>query len=284
VGVLWGTESPLELKLKSLGAQAADLGILLQAMKSRVSVASHDDVIRETDAGDQVKVLLSGTTCSYATKEAGSRSILSFQHAGDFCNLHRYVLPDSKTAIGAQALTDCTVGVIEFRDMDVLLSHPRLASAFWRASMLEAAFYRQRLSSTGRGTALERVAHLLCEQLARREAVGLGAPQLPFSQIDVADAAGLSVVHVNRTIQTLRALNVLSKARHALEVVNRKQLEKIAGFEDHYLSMPNFVSKWGVQIEATGPVKLAQEKDSRPPYPVPIRSPLASSQMPIGRL
>ena len=86
--------------------------------------------------------------------------------------------------------------------------------------------------------------------MARREAVGLGGPRLPFSQIDVADATGLSVVHVNRTIQTLRTLNVLSKARHALEVVNRKELEKIAGFVDHYLGMPNFVSKWAVQIEA----------------------------------
>ena len=142
------------------------------------------------------------------------------------------------------------VGVIDYRDVDRLLSRPTLASAFWRASMLEAAAYRERFSSIGRGTALERVAHLLCEQLARREAVGLGGPRLPFSQIDVADATGLSVVHVNRTIQTLRTLNVLSKARHALEVVNRKELEKIAGFVDHYPGMPNFVSKWAVQIEA----------------------------------
>jgi hypothetical protein len=112
--------------------------------------------------------------------------------------------------------------------------------------MLEAAAYRERLSSIGRGTAIQRVAHFPCEQLALRAAVGIGAPQLPFSQIDVADAAGLSVVHVNRTIQTLRTLNVLSKARHALEVVNRKELEKIARFEDHYLGMPNSVSEYRI--------------------------------------
>jgi hypothetical protein len=59
----------------------------------------------------------------------------------------------------------------------------------------------------------------------------------------------LSIVHVRRTIQTLRGLNVLSKARHALEVVDRKQLEQIAGFQDRYFNMPIF-SKWAVQIES----------------------------------
>ena len=275
---LVGGASPLDLKLKSLGAQAEDLDALLQAVKRRVSVPAQGNVTREADAGGQVKVLLSGTTCSYKRKEDGARSILSFQHAGDFCDLHRYVLPDCQTMFGLQALTDCTVGVIGYRDMDELLSRPMLASALWRASMLEAAAYRERLSRTGRGTALERVAHLLCEQLARREAVGLGALRLPFSQIDVADATGLSVVHVNRTIQTLRGLNVLSKARHPLEVVNRKELEKIARFEDHYLRMPNLVSKWAVQIEATRAVKVAQDKEIRPPRSTPAGPRLPSSR------
>lgn len=264
MGVGWGNGSPLDLNLRSLGAQAEDLDVFLQAMKRRVSVAAHDSVIRGANAGGQVKVLLSGTTCSYYRKADGSRSILSFHHAGDFCNLHRYVLPNSQTAVGVQALTDCIVGIIEYRDADRLLSHPALASAFWRASMLEAAFCRERLSRIGRGTALERVAYLLCEQMARRESVGIRTQRLPFSQIDVADAIALSIVQVNRTIQTLRGLNVLSKARHAIEVVDRKQLERIAGFHDRHLDMPNFVSKWAVQIEATGPVELAQEPQSHP--------------------
>lgn len=274
----WGSGSPLDLKLKSLGAQAEDLDALLQAVKRRVSAAAQHNVVRESDAGGQVRILLSGTTCSYKREEDGGRSILSFQHAGDFCDLHRYVMRDLEPAMGVQALTDCTVGVIEYRDVDRLLSRPTLASALWKASMLEAAAYRERLTSNSRGTALERVAHLLCEQLVRREAVGLDAPQLPLSQIDVADATGLSVVHVNRMIQTLRGLNVLSKARHVIDVGDRKQLEKIARFDDHYLTMPNFVSKWVVQIEATGPVKLVQEKESRPPYPAPAGPQLASSR------
>ncbi|HEY2875420.1 MAG TPA: Crp/Fnr family transcriptional regulator [Reyranella sp.] len=248
MGVDWGIRSPLGLKLKGLGAQADDLDVFLPAVKCRVSVAARDNVIHEADARGQVKILLAGTTCSYMRKEDCARTILAFQHPGDFCGLHRYVPPDSRT-IGLQAITDCTIGFIDYRDMDELLSRPTLASAFWRASMLEAAGYRERLSSTDRRTALERVAHLFCEQLARREAVGIHTPRLPFSQIDVADAVALSIVHVNRAIQKLRSLNVLSKAKHAIEVVDRKRLSEIARFDDHHLNVPNFVSKWTVQIE-----------------------------------
>ena len=264
LGVCWELGSPLGLKLKKLGALAEDLDILLQAVKWRVCVAAHDDVIREADTAGQLKILLAGTTCSYKRKEDGARIILSFQHPGDFCDLHRYVMPNLEPAIGIQALTDCTLAIIDYREVDRLLTRPTLASAFWRASILEAAAYRERLSSTGRRTALERVAHLLCEQLARREAVGIHGLQLPFSQIDIADAAGLSAVHVNRTVQTLRTLNLLSKT--AIEVIDRKQLEKIARFHDPYLHTPELASNWRVQIEGTERTsQLVKEKESAVP-------------------
>lgn len=247
----WEAGSPLDLKLKGLGARAGDLDILLQAAKHHVSVATHDNVIREADTGGQVWIVLAGTTCSYKRKEDGARSILSFQHPGDFCDLHRGAVADLEPAISFQALTDCTLAVIDYQDMDRLLSRPTLASAFWRASMLEAAVCRERLDCTCRGTALERVAHLLSEQLIRREFVGIHALDLPLSQIDVADALGLSLVQVSCAMQTLRGLNVLSTARHAIEVVDRKQLEKIASFDGRYLDIPKLVLGWTVQIAAT---------------------------------
>lgn len=228
--------SSLGLKLKSLGVQADDLDILFHAVRRQVVVAANADVIREPSDVRQLTILLAGTACCYKRKYDGGRSILSFQHAGDFCDLHRYVLPYVDVEIGVQALTDCTVGVIDYREMEGLLSRPSLALAFWRASMLDAAVDRERLMSTGRGTALERVAHLLCEQLVRRETVGIHARRLPFSQIDVADAAGLSVVHVNRTIKTLRNLGALSKDSH-IEVIDRERLEQLAKFDGLYLSV-----------------------------------------------
>ena len=74
---------------------------------------------------------------------------------------------------------------------------------------------------------------------------------VPITQVDVADAAALSIVHVNRTVQTLRSLNVLSKATHEIEIIDRKQLAKIGGFDGRYLNMPQLVSGWAIQIDSS---------------------------------
>ncbi len=245
---MMGTSESLALKLQSLGVDAVDLELALQAIKRPVHVVAGADIIRAGDSAKRLTVLLAGVACSYKRSKDGGRSILSFHHPGDFCDLYRYVLPERDSAVGVQALTDAVVAVIDYREMDELLTRPKLALSFWRATMLEAAIYRERLTKASCGTALERVASLLCEQLARREAIGINGARLPLSQIDVADAAGLSVVHVNRTIQTLRSLNVLSKANH-LEVIDRKQLAQIAKFDGCYLNMPRLLSNWAVRVE-----------------------------------
>ena len=239
------TSSSLASKFRSLGADADDLDTVLRAVKHRVRVTAGADVVRAGEPVGHSTVLLAGMTCSYKRNEDGDRSIHVFHHAGDFCDLYRYILPERDSSIGVQALTDAAVAVIDYRDLDRLLARPKLALAFWRATMLEAAIYRERLTIASGGSALERVAHLLCEQLARREAVGIGGTRLPISQIDVADAAGLSIVHVNRTIQSLRSRNILSKAS-SIEVIDRKQLAQVAKFDGRYLDMPRLLSRWAL--------------------------------------
>jgi CRP-like cAMP-binding protein len=242
-------QRPLALKFRSLGVDDDGLEGLVQAAKRRVRVEVGADIIRLGSTATHSTLLLAGTACSFKRNEDGDRSILSFHHPGDFCDLHRYILPKRDDTVGVQALTDCSVAIIDYHDVDRLLARPKLALAFWRAAMLEAAIYRERMANASHRTALERVAHLLCEQLARREAVGLKGARLPISQIDVADAERLSVVHVKHTIQTLRSLDALSKADH-LEVVDKKQLAQIARFDGRYLNMPELLSSWEVEVEA----------------------------------
>jgi len=238
----------LASKLRSLGADAGDLDMVLHAVKGRARVAAGTDVVRAGDIVEHLTLLIGGMACSYKWSEDGGRSIRVFHHAGDFCDLYQYVLPECDSAIGVQALTDAVVAVINHRDMDQLLRRPKLALAFWRATMLEAAIYRKRLTTASRRSALERVSHLLCEQLARSEAAGIRCARLPISQIDVADATGISVVHVNRTIQTLRSLKALSEESH-LEVIDRKLLAQVAKFDGRYLDMPRHLSGWAVRVE-----------------------------------
>ena len=89
------------------------------------------------------------------------------------------------------------------------------------------------------------------EALARLEAAGIYSAVIPLTQIDLADAAGLSVVHINRIFQDLRRLGVLSEKGRAIEVVSRKRLVDIAGFDRRYLDMPKLLSQWQVHIEET---------------------------------
>jgi CRP-like cAMP-binding protein len=95
-----------------------------------------------------------------------------------------------------------------------------------------------------RRPALQRVAHLLCEQLAR---LGADKTIIPLTQIDVADAAGLSVVHINRVFQELRQRGVLSKQR-LIEVVDQKHLQELAAFDATYLDSGVALSRWDLRI------------------------------------
>ncbi len=156
------TSAPLALKLKGLGANTGDLEMLLQAMGRHVQIPAGSDVIRAGETVKRSTVLLSGMTCSYTRNEKGDRHIHSFHHAGDFCDLLRYVVPGCDGVYGVQALTDSVVVVVDYRDMDRLLGRPSLALALWRATVLDAATYRERMTNMSRGSALERVAHLLC--------------------------------------------------------------------------------------------------------------------------
>jgi CRP-like cAMP-binding protein len=233
----------------------AELGLLVRSMKHHRRVAAGDSVVGEQDSGKRSTVLLAGVAALQSRLEDGRRRIYSFRYAGDFCDLARYVLATPDDAAGVQAITDCSIAIVDYADIDILLSRsPTFALALWRATMLEAMVSQHRLWTASNAAALERVANLLCEQLALREAIGISSPILPLTQIDIADAAGLSVVHVNRVIQTLRGRDILSNGNHRLEVIDKQRLAQVAKFDGHYLNMPDLLANWVVQVtESLGP-------------------------------
>src|SRR5262245_66521225 len=95
---------------------------------------------------------------------------------------------DTETAI--RALTDCSIGTIKYRDLDEAIGrHHTLALVVWLATMFEASILRQGLTNVTQRPALQRVSHLLCEQLHRLRAIGIDSGVVPLTQIDLADAA-----------------------------------------------------------------------------------------------
>ncbi len=240
----------LRAKFRSLGVDSeADLRPLLRIITRIGDVPRGRDITAISEAHKSAIILLEGVACWFRKPAGGHRQILAFQYPGDLLDFHRYVLPKFGETISIRALTACSVGIARYEDIEPAIDeHPNLGLALWRATMLTAMIWRERMLQTVHATALMRVAHLLCEQLARLEAIGVNTGIVPLSQSEVADAAGLSPVHVNRTIQHLRKVGALRDNRGGIEVGNRRRLMQIANFDAGYLNMPVILSNWDVKI------------------------------------
>ena len=110
-------------------------------------------------------------------------------------------------AIGT--FTSGRVAVIPHEELlDLTQIYPRIARALSHSMLIDAAaVFREWMVGLGRRSAYARIAHLLCEMGLRLQAVGLaqnGSYDLPVTQMELADALGLTTVHVNRTLQQLR--------------------------------------------------------------------------------
>lgn len=190
-------------------------------------------------------MLVKGVACLSTQSENGGRQIHAFYYSGDFLGLHHFLFPGSPDACEVQALTICSIRTIDRDAVEhEIQRQPGVGRVLWQAAIKEASIWRQHLI-VRRRPALQRVAHLLCEQLARLES---DEGVVPLSQVDVADAAGLSAVHTNRVLQELRELGMLSKQR-LIEVVTREALEELAGFDARYLDPDDMLFRWDVHID-----------------------------------
>lgn len=222
--------------LRQLSDQA--IALLQQAIQQRIRrVGAGEDLACEGDSIDSVRILLSGWLCRYKTLEDGRRQIVNFVLPGDTCDAHVYLLSSMDHAIGT--LTPAVYAEIPRGSFEELLAGDRsLAEAFWCETIVNIAMQREWTVNIGRRTALERVAHMLCEVFERLQAVGLiedNTCTFPVTQMDMADATGLSVVHVNRTLQELRNSGLIKLRDRVLTILDAEALTITALFSPDYL-------------------------------------------------
>lgn len=235
---MWaGVATILVMKLRELGVDDdKELRAFLSLIKGSRTVRRGEDILKFGSLPKTLTVLLSGIACRYRMMDNGRRQIFAFQYPGDACDYHSYVLSRQDDAVAA--VTDCLVGILDRDDLESFLQeHPRVGLALWRATVLEARILLEWVSHSTQHSALERIASLLCEHLVRLTRSDMSTEVIPLTQIDLADASGLSVVHVNRTIQELRELGALAKNIHGIKVENREMLMQIAKFDATYLDV-----------------------------------------------
>jgi CRP-like cAMP-binding protein len=138
------------------------------------------------------------------------------------------------------ALTDMVICPVPFAALIGLFeARPRLAATIFWSFACEAAIYGERLIGIGRRSALERTAHFLLELLIRLQIVGLAAERsyrMPFTQELIADALGLSVPHVNRTLRKLRDDGLVSIEDQQVVINDIDGMSALADFDRTYLS------------------------------------------------
>jgi CRP-like cAMP-binding protein len=235
---LAGEPHPLIRRLESitdLSAQEKDA--LLHLPSTIREVAADQDIVREGDRPAESCLILSGMAFRYKMTEAGKRQIMSFHIAGEIPDLQSLHLRTMDH--GLSTLTRCRLAFVAHGSLHALFEqHPRLSSVFWRETLIDAAIFREWVVNVGRRPALARMAHLLCELYLRHKAVGLvtdHAFEVPITQSELADAVGLSNVHVNRTLQELRAHGLIGEQGRLLKILNWDRLKQAGEFDPTYL-------------------------------------------------
>lgn len=201
------------------------------------TIAPRRDLIREGDTPRSLYLVLSGWGCHYRTLEDGRRQIVDFAVPGDICDLNLFILDRMDHSIGA--ITRLQVAEIG-RDVlhQVVTNHPNITTALWWVELVSKSIHREWIVNVAQRSAGERIAHLFCEMFLRLESVGLCqgfSCDLPLTQQDIADASGLTAVHVNRTLQRLRREGLIVLERQRLTIPDMRALQAVAGFNPNYL-------------------------------------------------
>ena len=229
-----------DLFLKGRGRAALDdedRRYLEEGIGAVRTLPSRHCLVREGQLVQTSTLLLEGFMCRYMDDRHGYRQIVAVHVPGDFVDLHGFPmkrLDHDVATIGPAKIAEYPHDSIE----RIVEERPRLTRLLWFSTLLDAAMHREWIFRLGRLSAEGRIAHFFCELNCRLEMVGLardGRFKLPLTQADVAEACGLTGVHVNRVLRALREQGLLTYQRGAVELVDEARLATLAEFDANYL-------------------------------------------------
>ena len=217
----------------SSGDRAAILGL---PFKLRI-VEPQSYLVREGDRPDRCAVLLSGYAFRHKVTGEGHRQILSINIPGEALDFQNLFIGESDHNV--QMLTRGDVAEIPMHSIEELvLAQPQVGRAVLTMSLIEASIFREWAVNVGRRDARSRIAHLLCEFAYRLSLHGIqtnGGYELPMTQEQLADATGLTSVHVNRVLKALEAEGLIDRDRRFVSFPDWRRLREVGDFNARYL-------------------------------------------------
>jgi CRP-like cAMP-binding protein len=238
---MFDDKRPLAALTRKLGSLAPLDDLDRQALHSLPvtiePVKSGRYLVREGGEPTDCCLLLSGYACRNKVTVPGARQIVSFHIAGDILDLQHlhFAVADHHV----QAITRAQVAWIPKAKLRALArQRPAVAEALWRDTLIDASIFREWVLNVGRRDAITRVSHMLCEFATRCEAAGLGPAdrfEWPLTQEHIADATGLTPVHINRTLKELSLKGCISSHRGRYRIEDWAMLKNIGEFDRAYL-------------------------------------------------
>ena len=196
-------------------------------------------LVREGSPTEECVLLLEGFAFRHKLTVEGDRQIVSVHIDGDLLDLQGSLLKISDHNV--QTLTRSKVAMIPAKAIEKLIEqHPAVGRAMWIDTLIDGSIFREWVMNVGRRPAKERIAHLFCEIGRRLEFAGLATSDgyvFPMTQEQLADATGLTAVHVNRTIKALESEGYIKRERKFMRIPDWEALRTLAGFNELYLHL-----------------------------------------------
>lgn len=215
-----------------------EIDALIRLRRPSRRMAAETEFIQERQSGQRAFILEEGWASAYKMLPQGGRQIINFAIPGDFMGLRSVLLRTADHSFAA--VTPIVVSEIPTAELlDSFRAMPRLGAAVLCAASREEAIVVEHLVSLGRRTALQRTAHLLIELGLRLELVGLGsatAYAFPVNQYLLADALGLTSIHVNRVLRTLRERRLVTLRHGYVTIHDADSLAELAHYHGGYLN------------------------------------------------
>lgn len=228
---------PLRRKLHRFVHTTVEHELLAQFSTQRRHIEAGKRLVNGDQAPRSAYVLHEGWACSFREMSDGRRQIFDFRLPGDFVGLQSLLL--KKPNYDVIALTEVVVSEVGIdRLISTIRQSPQLCEGVLWSLSRDTVIILEHLVNIGSRGALERTVHLLIEIGYRLNQVGYSEKnhyECPLTQKDLAEAVGITHVHLNRVLRHLRRQKLLSFTDHAITLDDLPALIRIAEFESFYL-------------------------------------------------
>lgn len=231
---------PLLLSLQRRDEVSEEERALLENLPATSrSYRKNEEIVSEHSEPTESCLITRGFAGRSVYVESGKRQLTAVHITGDFVDLHGMLLKVMDHSV--VALSECDVVFVPHRAIVELMNRsPHLGRLLWLLTVVDGAIQRAWMAGLGRRSPIGHLSHLICELYTRLEIVGLAGNnvlELPLTQGEIADLLGLSIVHVNRTIQDLRSTGVVSWRGGTITIVDQARLTALADFDPTYLNL-----------------------------------------------